>query len=266
MVRNLFLMNLFRRALLYWLPASVLVAGCFFAMREGQRASADSAVEKETESKSPADAKEALQQFNELIGEWRGVGMPRRGSRAGAWFETAEWVWDFEAKTPAIKYEVKKSQLLDTARMTWDVKTKKYHLKAKLPDETTREYTGAWDKDGKLVLESAANDEGTTHRITLTPLNEKRTLVLHEQRSGQGLYRRVAEVGYTRSGTSLAVEGAGERECIVTGGKGTIAVSFKGKTYYVCCTGCKQAFDEDPEGTIAAYEQKVADRKAKKGQ
>ena len=73
---------------------------------------------------------------------------------------------------------------------------------------------------GKLVLESAADEAGHSYRITVTPLNEKRTLVLHEQRTGGGLYRRVAEVGYTRQGTSLAVEGAGEIECIVTGGKG----------------------------------------------
>jgi YHS domain-containing protein len=73
----------------------------------------------------------------------------------------------------------------------------------------------------------------------------------------------VAEVGYTREGTSLAVEGFGELECIVTGGKGTMAVSYQGKTYYVCCSGCKQAFDDDPAGIIAAYEKKVAERKAK---
>lgn len=252
-----------RRTLGYGLSAGVLVAGVFFATCGKRLASAESSVEKTAESKTPADPKEALQSFNELIGEWRGVGMPRRGSRVGAWFETAEWVWDFKDKTPAIKYEVKKGQLLDTARMTWDAKQKMYRLKATLPDESIREYTGGWNEAGKLVLESAADDEGVSHRITVTPLNEKRTLVLHEKRSGQGLYRRVAEVGYTRAGTSLAVEGAGERECIVTGGKGTIAVSFQGKTYYVCCTGCKQAFDEDPEGTIAAYKQKVADRKAK---
>lgn len=260
MVMKLSPTNSFPQTLVYWLFASVLVVGVFCVMRGEQLDSAENA----TESQTPADPKEALQKFNELIGEWRGVGMPRRGSRVGAWFETAEWVWDFEAKTPAIKFKVKKGQLLDTARMTWDPKKKVYHLKATLPDETTREYTGEWDKAGKLVLESAANDEGTSHRITVTPLNEKRTLVLHEKRTGQGLYRRVAEVGYTRAGTSLAVEGAGERECIVTGGKGTIAVSFKGKKYYVCCTGCKQAFDEDPEGIIAAYNQKLADRKAKK--
>ncbi len=216
-----------------------------------------------TSAKVPADSKEALAKLNELIGEWRGVGMPRRGSRVGAWMESAEWVWDFKEKTPAVRYDIEKGKLLTSARLTWDAKDQKFHLKATLPDKASRQYQGDFDNAGKLVLESPADKENTSYRITVTPLNEKRTLVLHEQRTGEGFYRRIAEVGYTRAGTSLAVEGAGEIECIVTGGKGTIKVSFEGKTYYVCCSGCKQAFDDDPAGVVAAYKQKVADRKAK---
>jgi YHS domain-containing protein len=38
----------------------------------------------------------------------------------------------------------------------------------------------------------------------------------------------------------------------VTGGLGTIAVSYKGQTYYVCCGGCKDAFEADPEKYVKA--------------
>ncbi len=213
----------------------------------------------------PADAQAALERLNRLIGEWRGVGMPRRGSRTGAWFEKAEWVWDFEKKIPSLRYNVKDGKLLDKAKLTYSAEDKQFHLTATLPDDTTRDYAGRLNEAGKLILESAADEAGESYRITVTPLNEKRTLVLYEQRIGKSIYRRVAEVGYTRAGTSLAVEGAGEIECIVTGGKGTIPVTYQGKTYYVCCSGCKQAFDDDPAGIIAAYEKKVAARKAKLG-
>ena len=54
-----------------------------------------------------------------------------------------------------------------------------------------------------------------------------------------------------RAGTSLAVAGAPQVECIVTGGKGTIALTHKGQTYYVCCSGCKGVFDDDPDAVIA---------------
>ena len=52
------------------------------------------------ESGKPNKAKEALAQFNSLIGGWRGIGQPRRGSAAGSWQETANWVWDFSQPLP----------------------------------------------------------------------------------------------------------------------------------------------------------------------
>jgi YHS domain-containing protein len=58
----------------------------------------------------------------------------------------------------------------------------------------------------------------------------------------------------------LAVEGGDGPECVVTGGKGTIAINYKGATYYVCCSGCKQAFNENPEKILAEYKQRVAAR------
>jgi hypothetical protein len=62
-------------------------------------------------------------------------------------------------------------------------------------------------------------------------------------------------VGLTREGESF---GAREKrvECVVSGGLGTIAVMYKGVTYYVCCSGCRDAFNEDPEKYIKEYEAK----------
>jgi hypothetical protein len=197
------------------------------------------------------EAQEALSEFNSLIGEWRGVGQPRRGSNQGAWRQNAEWVWDFEPESVGVRYAVSDGKLVNTARVTWDAAAKEYVLSLSTPESEQRVYRGR--KDGeRFVLTSAADDDGLTHRVTITQLNEKRTLVLHEKRSaGQQSFFRVAEVGYTREGTRLAAPGGGGPECIVTGGTGTMTVLHKGKTYYVCCTGCRQAFEADPEGIIA---------------
>jgi hypothetical protein len=35
-------------------------------------------------------------------------------------------------------------------------------------------------------------------------------------------------------------------------------VSYKGKTYYVCCGGCRDAFRAEPEKFIKEYEEKLA--------
>lgn len=40
----------------------------------------------------------------------------------------------------------------------------------------------------------------------------------------------------------------------MTGGLGTQAISYKGVTYYVCCSGCRDAFNENPEKYIKEFE------------
>ena len=61
--------------------------------------------------------------------------------------------------------------------------------------------------------------------------------------------------------SQLAEQRVAGRECVVTGGLGTIAVRHKGETYWVCCTGCREAFEADPEAILAELKSK-----AKKGE
>ncbi|HEY3968932.1 MAG TPA: YHS domain-containing protein, partial [Planctomycetaceae bacterium] len=132
-------------------------------------------------------------------------------------------------------------------------------------DQSERKYRGT--RSGtKLTLQSDPDAAGDVHQIVVTQLNEKRTLVLFQARAkGQQQFTRVAEVGYTREGTKLAEERVGGPECIVTGGKGTMSTVYKGKTYWFCCTGCRDAFADDPDGIIAQAEEKAAKKKAEAG-
>jgi YHS domain-containing protein len=54
-----------------------------------------------------------------------------------------------------------------------------------------------------------------------------------------------------KEGESLGAT-AKKPECIVTGGAATIKVSYMGKEYFVCCSGCRDAFNETPEKFIKA--------------
>jgi YHS domain-containing protein len=210
--------------------------------------------------RSTKSAKEALSQFNSLIGGWRGTAQPRRGSAAGSWRESAEWVWDFSQSTPAIRYVVTDGKLLKSVRITFDDKANVFRATADLPGGSTRAYAGQF-KDDRLVLDSPPDAKNEIQRLTVTRLNDKRTIVLFEKKraTSRGL-SRVVEVGYTREGTRLAVEGGDGPECVVTGGKGTIPITYKGQTYYVCCSGCKQAFNENPEKILAEYRQRIEAR------
>lgn len=225
---------------------------------------AEESSDKPLTAEAKAASQVGLEEFNGLIGGWRGAAQPVRNSTKGAWTEKAEWVWEIKKDSVAIRYEIKDGQALQVARLTYDPEKKTYHLTATLPDKSTREYAGALDGN-KLILDSAADAAGYVHRLTVTQLNEKRTLVLFEKRPAAGeRFSRVVEVGYTRDGTNLAVEGAGDPECIVSGGKGTMQIAYKGKNYWVCCTGCRDAFNDDPEGIIAEAAARTAKKKEAK--
>jgi YHS domain-containing protein len=211
--------------------------------------------QKDSSAAAPGDAnaqKAALAGFNPLIGKWRGIGQPRRGSSQGAWQEEAAWIWDFADQGVAVRLDVAQGKLLKTARITYSTIDKEFTAHVTTPKDEQLVYHGKPDEDGKIVLVSDPDESGDVHRLTVTRLNEKRSLVLFEKHgANQTNFSRVAEVGYTREGARLAKSGGSGPECIVTGGTGEIMVSYKGKTYYVCCEGCKQAFEDDPEAVLA---------------
>jgi len=212
-------------------------------------------------SESRADIQEALAEFNPLVGGWRGVGQPQRNSNKGSWIESAEWTWEIKKDHVGLRYAVKEGKQLAGGLLTWDPKSRAFVLKATLPDSSQRIYTGALSGT-KLTLQSPADAEGAVHQIVVTLKDEKRTLVLFQVRpKDQQQFTRVAEVGYTREGTKLADEGVGGPECIVTGGKGSMSTSYQGKTYYFCCTGCRDAFLDDPDAIIAQAEEKARKKK-----
>lgn len=197
----------------------------------------------------------ALKDYNTLIGNWRGIGQPKRGSQQGAWQEKAEAVWELKPTGTGIRWKIDSNKMWKAALLGYDEKSKMFSLKATLTDETERTHTGKVE-DKRLVLESAPDEKtGEIHRVTLTMLSENRMTLLFEKRpEKQSFFTRVAEVAYQRDGTKLAAAGGNGPICVVTGGTGTIPVMHKGKTYYVCCTGCRDAFNDDPEGVLAEYD------------
>ncbi len=207
---------------------------------------------------------QALQEFNVLIGGWRGVGQPKRGSQTGAWQERAESLWELKPKSQGIRWNVDAGKHWKSALLSYDESKKSYVLVVKLLDDTLRTYRGKLDEK-RLILETEVDEQKEIHRATLSVLNDNRvTLLLEKRPEQQSFFTRVAEIGYQRDGTRLAVAGSAGPECVVTGGLGTITVAHKGKTYYVCCTGCREAFNDDPEGVLADYQKRKEAEKAKK--
>ena len=45
-------------------------------------------------------------------------------------------------------------------------------------------------------------------------------------------------------------------ECVVSGGRGTTPVQYMGETFYVCCSGCADAFKENPKKYVEEFKAK----------
>lgn len=218
------------------------------------------------EPESVREAKTALAPLQTLVGQWNGAGQPRRGSNVGAWSETSAWAWHFgndkdKKPTAVLRATLKDNKYFALLVIEPTAKAHEYRLTGTLPDaKSTETYDAELDDAGTLIATlvmdkyaaQAAIPADRPARITFkTVANGDRLVVLYERAAGDG-YARLAEVGATRVGGMFAAGAAGP-ECIVTGGRGTIAVTHAGQTYYVCCSGCKEAFDADPAGIVAEY-------------
>ncbi len=221
------------------------------------------AADSPTPKRSINSDKKALSKLQDYVGAWRGVGQLRRGSNRGAWIEQSDWAWKFTDDEALLRFDSSKGKYFKQGALYPADKAGQYQLRATTADGDQKvKYTGSLSEDNKLVLIADDAVEGMPDRISIRLVAAgKRLVVLYERASGESRFARLAEVGYTRQGSNFG-KGTSFVECVVTGGQGTIAVMHEGKTYYVCCTGCKDAFEDDPEGILAEYRQRKAEEKA----
>lgn len=216
-----------------------------------------------------------LKPLGVLVGEWKGVGQPRRGSNVGAWSEKAQAAWKFDEKKsglflsfdPGQHYKLVEFSVGDdgaTPELSLTLSSGETVLLKRSPEPVAKVASSDMSvQDVAWVFESLPDALPQT-RCTVRVISDIRVTMLFEEKPTiQASYRRLSEIGLTRAGARLASGNTGERQCIVTGGLGTIKVSHEGKNYFVCCEGCQQAFDADPAGTIAAYQERIKEASKK---
>jgi hypothetical protein len=206
---------------------------------------------------------EQLKTLQDFVGHWKGAGFVRRGSAQGGWIEAADWRWDFEGGTSSLLFNAPQAKYLTMGKITSSPLGAKapaeaaFKLTATTADKQEATYVGGLKDDGSLVFTSDYVPASAPTRVTLRfAAEKKRLVVLLERHAGGDSYNRLGEIGYTREGSGFG-EGKFQPECVVTGGIGTMTIGYKGKTYYVCCTGCKDLFESDPETYVAEYEARL---------
>jgi len=207
---------------------------------------------------SPSTAREALKELNDYIGEWKGSGAPEKAKPTAkeSWNESVSWSWRFKGDDAWITLEIKDGKFLKSGELRYLAEKKRYQLKAVDKSDNKLVFEGEL-KDGYLTLDREDDKTKEVQRLTLNLAAEGVRFIYRYSHKPEGktLFVKDYQVACTKEGESLGAT-AKKNECVVSGGLGTIAVSFKGETFYVCCTGCRDAFNENPEKYIAEFKAK----------
>lgn len=212
------------------------------------------------EEKDSQDAvMEALKSIQQIVGDWEGSG---NSNNSKGWDEKINCAWKFSESGKVSLYFTFQDQkegktagrIIDEAMITYDPEKKQYRFLAYKAGETdVIKFEGEAKSESNLVLDRVDPSGDELDRLDIKLLSEGDRLVYTFQRrvGTSRVYRQVAMVGLNRKGVSLAASGDSGPKCIVTGGAGTMTVSYNGQTYYVCCSGCRATFLDNPEKFIA---------------
>ncbi|MCA9068864.1 MAG: hypothetical protein KDA84_08080, partial [Planctomycetaceae bacterium] len=215
----------------------------------------------------------AMQPLQVFLGQWNTT---TRNMGAGS----AKWVWDFKTdkSQPALVMSTKDHPYFESVRLTFLTDQQKYQLTAIDKEKQKRTYQGKFTEELHYITGDTGKPEPRFEMMLDEVGNEDaRKLVgvklaqRDRNRMWMEVFRRVGKttqkqdtVANQREGTSFAVSDTdyGDRECIVSQGLGTTTVTYMGRTFYVCCSGCQAAFNDDPTFWInKAEERKKTEKK-----
>jgi len=116
--------------------------------------------------------------------------------------------------------------------------------------------------DDKLTFERTDAATKDTQRVRINLAAEGIRMIYQVDRKAEGgtLWKMEFASQQTKEGESLARTEKGP-ECVVSGGRGTSAVNYGGETFYICCSGCADAFKENPKKYVDEFKAKKGKKK-----
>jgi hypothetical protein len=214
---------------------------------------------------TPKSPREALQAFGGLVGDWKCTGTPtgsREEIQKGFWTEKMSWGWQFKGTDAWLKVAFEKGKHFTGGELRYVPDKDNFTLTLTTVAKEKITYVGAIEtRDKTKIVTFERDDDKAKQQIVLTLLHDNvYNYRFEEKAEGKALFKTKWKVLATKDGEAFAV-GSGKPECIVSGGLGTTAVSFMGKTYYVCCSGCRDEFNADPAKYVKEFEAKKAKKK-----
>jgi len=206
----------------------------------------------------PTPARDAFAPLNPIIGKWKGTGRTDGKSDPAFWSEKLAVEWRFKGNDAWLTLAFTDGKHFTAGTIRRGEKPGEIRVTFTTPDKKEVTFTGKLSvgklKEVLLIADREVGEE--VHRFILTVLHPNRFLyqVATRPKAATGFTRQF-QVGTTKDGEPFAEVAKGP-ECIVSGGSGTMAVIHDGKTYYVCCSGCRDEFKADPEKYIKLAKQK----------
>jgi hypothetical protein len=199
------------------------------------------------------DPKEALQALQEYIGGWKNGTANHK--TLGAWTEKADWSWRFKGKDVWLSFDLQNSKAYKGGEVRFLPAKSKYEITLIDPKGKKAVFEGEMKKTTLIVeRKNPDNDDTEQLKMNIAGGGDRLVYSMWVKPDGRTQFVKHLEVGYTREGVTFGTEAGGKKpECVVTGGLGTITVTHMGTTYYVCCSGCRDAFNENPAKILAEY-------------
>ncbi len=233
----------------------------------GAATATKSAAKKLPPEKQLDEVKKALKPIQVVLGQWHGIIDKSKE------YEDLNWIWDWKTDRaqPALTMKtVGDGVHFKSVRLTYLTDEEQFQMTIEDKDGQKRVLQGVFteepsDKPG----EDKKQTPQRTYKLKLTENGDAKDrwqVVMNQQENNRYLlelskargknFVRFDTIATQREGTSFAINDSDfkEKTCVISQGLGTIQVSHKGKSYWVCCTGCKAAFEEDPEKWIAKFE------------
>jgi hypothetical protein len=200
------------------------------------------------------ETKEALQELNDYIGQWKGSG-GIESNKLTTWRETAEWSWKFKKDDVYLTLTIPDGKFVKKGELRYIPKGEKFQLTI-LEDGDNRVFVGK-ASGTRLMVERVdpKTQEAQQIKMLIAGGGIRFIYTYLTKPANRTLFDKQFEVAFTKEGESFGAS-AKKPECVVTGGLGTSTVSYNGQTYYVCCSGCRDAFNENPAKIVAEYKKK----------
>src|SRR5262245_4195689 len=197
-------------------------------------------------------SKEALQALQDFIGGWKGSGTNEKTK--DIWKESIDWSWRFKGDDAWLTVRFIGSKLYKNGEIRWLADKSKYQFTLTDKNDKKQVFEGELKKDA-LNLQRLNPETKDTELLKIkTAAQGIRTVYDFSVRpEGRTIAYRTYQLAYTKEGESFGTETNKKPECVVTGGLGTMQVSYMGQTYYVCCSGCRDAFNDNPAKIIKEY-------------